>query len=1097
MDQITRLGLGLVLLSLPASPARSWADEPQRTFASGRKGVFLEEALMSRLFSFRRAPQTNIASPRTWAEAVEGVRQAVGTAQKIHFSELQGKARAWTVRKEQPKDLAILGGKPAFEVAQRVGLPTYAGSPLSDWPGLITEKLKTLHNGQLVNGSIVRQLENRLRQVLGASDVIATNSGSTALLTAIRALGMSGKMIVVPDLTFAATSQSAHGWNARLALGDTEPGRATLSPEATRALLDRIPPEERGGVLVVGLWGQRPDLEAFAKISQDYGIPILIDAAQALGTDWLPEAVARGMVVAGSFSPTKKIGGAGGGWIATHDAGLAQAMRRMAHDYGMKHGRSVDAGSNFRLTDDSAAMALKSLDAMDRILDVFQKHYALALEMLQGIPGLSPALRHEHNEEKDYQYFLIKNDPARTGLTFEQIRSALEAENIFVQAYYPHLLSEMPAYDSVLKDDAPHARELIRNTFAIPLNAAMQEDDIRTIFNVLSLLMRQGRKRPDLPRIGLGTAGWSPTMRWPENTDAPWIGLEEIESIIMNALVTLNPLLFDTALSYPGAFERVVTVLKNHDLLAQSLIIGKGGEFRDGETKWTDYSADALGQTARDLVRIAGRPLDAFLVHMPSYVDPATHLNILRDPATRSALELLRQQGLMRWIGVSISDDNVLLRASEEGLLDGFDIVEMGAAPAIRYSPLVESLGQRGIAVVVNSPRRHAGYVKMTPEEVLRKLLNMPGISTVLIGPKSVEELGDTLTTLKSAHRSRLLTAALAPRPLFDHEGPLKILFAGQHFLGESCLEKLLSLPPDRLQVVGVVTNTHPEALWSKTHGTYLRATAYGLPILSNALKDENALKTLIAQSRPDLFLSVNHPWLLSQEILNLLRGRALNLHTSLLPAFRGFHGANHAIAQGAPRHGVTLHWMESARADEGAIALQRTVPIEITDTAKSLRDKADLAGEELFDEFVTLLRAERRIPYQPTRGPGRLYKKDSLKVIREDPTIPLDVKARALYFPPFPLATILIQGIEQVLWPGGVTQAEHIARTLWPEPAKEDFLMREGQRYKRIRGRHYIVIGEYLWCTPATYETRQEALSVLGDQVVLSSDLDRETPDR
>ncbi|HEV7671937.1 MAG TPA: formyltransferase family protein [Thermoanaerobaculia bacterium] len=176
----------------------------------------------------------------------------------------------------------------------------------------------------------------------------------------------------------------------------------------------------------------------------------------------------------------------------------------------------------------------------------------------------------------------------------------------------------------------------------------------------------------------------------------------------------------------------------------------------------------------------------------------------------------------------------------------------------------------------------------------------------------------------------------------------MRVLFFGYSQIGYRTVELLVERGDEVLAVVTHRDDPH-ENRWYKTPAE--AAAAHGLPIVySEDLEDAGA--ALATNLAPDLILSVFYRSLLPDSVLAAAKIAALNLHPSLLPAYRGRAPINWALVHGERETGITLHHM-ARRADAGDIVAQRRVPIALRATALSLYLEIEQAGVELLAEVL------------------------------------------------------------------------------------------------------------------------------------------------
>ena len=220
--------------------------------------------------------------------------------------------------------------------------------------------LEILGSQGFVLGPEVESLEKELAAFHGTEHAIGVSSGSDALLVALMALGIGeGDVVVTTPFTFFATAGAVTRLKARPAFCDIDEKTYNISPEALGEYLKR---EVRGkgnsrvkAVIPVHLYGQCADMDAINALAGEYGLAVVEDACQAVGSEYPSKQGIRkscGLGIAGtlSFYPTKNLGGIGdGGMVLTNDAALASKVR-VLRVHGESRRYYYDAiGGNFRL----------------------------------------------------------------------------------------------------------------------------------------------------------------------------------------------------------------------------------------------------------------------------------------------------------------------------------------------------------------------------------------------------------------------------------------------------------------------------------------------------------------------------------------------------------------------------------------------------------------------------------------------------------------------------------------------------------------------------------------------------------------------------
>jgi len=268
---------------------------------------------------------------------------------------------------------------------------------------------------------------------------------------------------------------------------------------------------------------------------------------------------------------------------------------------------------------------------------------------------------------------------------------------------------------------------------------------------------------------------------------------------------------------------------------------------------------------------------------------------------------------------------------------------------------------------------------------------------------------------------------------------PLRIIFMGTAELSCASLEKLAA--DKNFSVLAVVTQ--PE----KPKGRELRLTPSPVKVLAEKLKlpvlqplkarDEKFIGELRGL-QPDLMVVVAYGQILPQSILDLPPHGCLNVHTSLLPKYRGAAPIQWAIADGEPETGVTIMQMD-AGLDTGAILSTRRTPILPTDDSQILRDRLAQLGAELLAATIPDYVAGKILP-QPQPAEGSTYaakiKKEDGKIDWSRPAVQIWNRLRA--FTPWPGAFTFLNGKMLKIWKGSV------AKEVWNE---ENMFLKAGMK--------------------------------------------------
>ena len=176
--------------------------------------------------------------------------------------------------KQRVDELAILGGQPAFVEPLHVGRPN-----IGDRRRFIARLEEILDRRWLTNdGPVVREFEQRLADRLQVRHCVAVCNGTVGLEIAIRALDLTGE-IIVPSFTFVATAHALAWLGLTPVFADIDPARHTLDPRSVERLIS----PRTTGIIGVHVWGQGCEVEALDEIARRHRLTLLYDAAHAIG----------------------------------------------------------------------------------------------------------------------------------------------------------------------------------------------------------------------------------------------------------------------------------------------------------------------------------------------------------------------------------------------------------------------------------------------------------------------------------------------------------------------------------------------------------------------------------------------------------------------------------------------------------------------------------------------------------------------------------------------------------------------------------------------------------------------------------------------
>jgi dTDP-4-amino-4,6-dideoxygalactose transaminase len=313
---------------------------------------------------------------------------------------------------------------------------------------------------QFILGAEVEALEREIADYCGCRYAVGVSSGTDALLVVLMALGLRpGDEVIVPAYSFFATAGVVARLGGRPVFVDIDPETFNINPAAIES---KITPRTRA-ILLVHLFGQMADMEEIMRIASRRALPVLEDAAQAIGAE-LGGRRAGGIGTAGclSFYPTKNLGGAGdGGMVTTNSAELAERVR-MLRNHGFKEKyHSELVGGNFRLDAIQAAVLRVKLRHLDRWTEARRRN---AEEYRKRLPS-GIRLPRERIGKHVYNQFVIGLQ--RRDLLMDHLKK----QRIGYEVYYPVPLHLQRCFEGLgyQTGDFPVSERAAMESLALPI----------------------------------------------------------------------------------------------------------------------------------------------------------------------------------------------------------------------------------------------------------------------------------------------------------------------------------------------------------------------------------------------------------------------------------------------------------------------------------------------------------------------------------------------------------------------------------------------------------------------------------------------------
>jgi dTDP-4-amino-4,6-dideoxygalactose transaminase len=325
-----------------------------------------------------------------------------------------------------------------------------------------------------IQGPALAEFEAAFARFCAVRHAIGVGSGTAAIHLALDALGIGpGDEVAVPAHTFIATAEPISWLGARPRFVDIDPGTGAMDPAALEAKIDGV-----AAVMPVHIHGRMVDLPAISAIAAQAGVPVIEDAAQAHGAEYLSPSGTRtragsySLVGVFSFYPGKNLGAYGdAGAVTTNDDELA-AKIRMLRDHGrIAKYEHLIVGHAHRMDTLQAAVLLAKLPSLDADNARRRELAARYDEQLRGVGDLT-LLADPADRISVYHHYVVRTQHR------EALLKHLNANGVGAGIHFPIPLHLQPAYASLgyQRGDLPHTEAFADECLSLPIYPELTDE---------------------------------------------------------------------------------------------------------------------------------------------------------------------------------------------------------------------------------------------------------------------------------------------------------------------------------------------------------------------------------------------------------------------------------------------------------------------------------------------------------------------------------------------------------------------------------------------------------------------------------------------
>ncbi|HZM01725.1 MAG TPA: aminotransferase class I/II-fold pyridoxal phosphate-dependent enzyme [Candidatus Saccharimonadales bacterium] len=376
-------------------------------------------------------------------------------------------------------------------------------------PHMGGEELEFIHQAMASNyiaplGPMVDAFEKEFAEYVGIPHCLALASGTAAMHLALREIGVGpGDEVLASSLTFIGSITPAIFLGASVAFIDCDEESWNMDPDLLAAELAECarrgkPPK---AVIPTDLYGQCCDLERIMQVCEPYGIPVVADAAEAMGAFRQVESGSQATAQprtpnsrhAGfgakaavfSFNGNKIITTSGGGMLASDDSGLIEHARKLSQQARepAPHYEHKEIGYNYRLSNILAAIGRGQLRVLDERVKAKRRIFATYRELLGNLTGIEFMPEPSHRQSNRWLTVVLLR-PEEFGATSEQVRVALEAENIESRPIWKPMHLQ-PVFKGCRIRGGAVSERLFRIGLCLPSGTAMTDSDMERVARII------------------------------------------------------------------------------------------------------------------------------------------------------------------------------------------------------------------------------------------------------------------------------------------------------------------------------------------------------------------------------------------------------------------------------------------------------------------------------------------------------------------------------------------------------------------------------------------------------------------------------------
>lgn len=345
--------------------------------------------------------------------------------------------------------------------------------------------IDVLKSDYVTTGPRVAEFENAMQRFTGAKYAVAVSSGTAALHCIMFALDIcQGDEVIVPCMTFAASSNSVLYQGGTPVFSDIFPNTMLISPDSVRSLITK----RTKAILAVDYAGQPCDYDELRKIADEHGLYLISDACHSLGAEYKGKKVGTlADMTALSFHPVKQITTGEGGMVLTDNKELADKMFQfrthgITTDYHQREKMNAwfyemtELGYNYRITDFQCALGASQLRKLEKWVVRRQEIAEYYNKAFSSMKDAVIPLKTNDDIKHSYHLYVLKIKNGKRDLLFQHLREKEIIVNVHYIPVHMH-----PYYRKIygpLEGLCPEAEQVYKEIISIPMYPELKQKDL-------------------------------------------------------------------------------------------------------------------------------------------------------------------------------------------------------------------------------------------------------------------------------------------------------------------------------------------------------------------------------------------------------------------------------------------------------------------------------------------------------------------------------------------------------------------------------------------------------------------------------------------